>query len=142
MPVAVGLLHGCLVLCVAGSTAAHGWMAVGGGHGAGWSLAMAVMAVLCAFCVVGLMRRPLAVAPVRMAMVMALTMALLHVLMIPLMAGAAGRATHHHAHHGGGGPGAAPVASSAGGADLSAMMLVIVLELTAGGLAAARLRRR
>lgn len=145
VPVAVGLLHGCLVLCVAGSAAAHGWMAVGGGHGAGWSLVMAVMAVLCAFCVVGLMRQPLAVAPARMAMVMAVTMALLHVLMIPLMAGAAGGATHHHAHHahhGGGGPGTAPVAASAGGADHSTMMLVIVLELTAGGLAATRLRRR
>lgn len=141
-PVAVGLLHGCLVLCVAGSAAAHGWMAVGGGHGAGWSLVMAAMAVLCAFCVVGLMRQPLAVAPVRMAMVMAVTMALLHVLMIPLMAGAAGGAARHHSHHGGGGPGAAPVAASAGAADHSTMMLVIVLELTAGGLAATRLRRR
>ncbi len=141
-----GLLHGCLVLSVAGSAAAHGWMAVGGGHGAGWSLVMAAMAVLCAFCVVGLMRQPLAVAPARMAMVMAVTMALLHVLMIPLMAGAAGGATHHHAHHahhGGGGPGAAPVAAaSAAGADHSTMMLVIVLELTAGGLAATRLRCR
>jgi hypothetical protein len=117
-------------------------MAVGGGHGAGWSLVMAAMAVLCAFCVVGLMRQPLAVAPVRMAMVMAVTMALLHVLMIPLMAGAAGGAARHHSHHGAGGPGAAPVAASAGAADHSTMMLVIVLELTAGGLAATRLRRR
>lgn len=141
-PVAVGLLHGCLVLCVAGSAAAHGWMAVGGGHGAGWSLVMAAMAVLCAFCVVGLVRRPPAVAPVRMAMVMAVTMALLHVLMIPLMAGAAGGAARHHSHHGGEGPGAAPVAAAAGGADHSTMMPVIVLELTAGGLAATRLRRR
>ena len=141
VPVAVGLLHGGLVLSVAGSAAAHGWMAVGGGHGAGWSLVMAAMAVLCAFCVVGLMRRPLAVAPVRMAMVMAVAMALLHVLMIPLMAGAAGGA-HQHAHRGGGGLGANPVAASAGGADHSTMMLVIVLELVAGGLAATRLRRR
>lgn len=139
--VAVGLLHGCLVLCVTGSATAHGWMAVGGGHGAGWSLVMAAMAVLCAFCVVGLMRQPLAAEPLCMAMVMAVTMALLHVLMIPLMAGAAG-GTHHHAIRGGEGPGAAPVAASAGGADHSTMMMVIVLELVAGGLAATRLRRR
>lgn len=141
VPVAVGLLHGGLVLCVAGSAAAHGWMAVAGGHGAGWSLVMAAMAVLCAFCTVGLMRRPLAADPVRMAMVMAVAMALLHVLMVPLMAGAAG-GTHDHAHHGGGSPGASPVAAAAGGADHSTMTMVIVLELVAGGLAAARLRRR
>lgn len=136
-----GLLHGCLVLSVAGSAAAHGWMAVGGGHGAGWSLVMAAMAVLCAFCVVGLLRRPLAAEPVRMAMVMAVAMALLHVLMVPLMAGAAGGA-HQHAHGGGGRPGADPVAASAGAADHGTMMTVLVLELIAGGLAAARLRPR
>lgn len=114
---------------------------MGGGHGAGWSLVMAAMAVLCGFCVMGLMRQPLAADPVRMAMIMAVTMALLHVLMISLMAGA-GRGTQHHAHHGGESPGAAPVAASAGGADHSTMMLLIVLELMVGGLAAARLRCR
>ncbi len=139
--VAGGVLHGCLVLSVAGSAAAHGWMAMGGGHGAGWSLVMAAMAVLCAFCVVGLMRRPLATEPVHMAMVMAVAMALLHVVMVPLMAGPGGGAPHH-AHHGGGRPGADPVAASAGAADHSTMMMVIVLELVAGGLAATRLRRR
>ncbi|MFE7629533.1 hypothetical protein [Kocuria sp. NPDC057446] len=118
-------------------------MAVGGGHGAGWSLVMAAMAVLCAFCVVGLLRRPLATEPVRMAMAMALAMALLHVLMVPLMAGAAGGA-HHHAHGGGGRPGGDPVAAAAaaGAADHGIMMTVLVLELIAGGLAAARLRPR
>lgn len=136
-----GVLHGCLVLSVAGSAAAHGWMAMGGGHGVGWSLVMAAMAVLCAFCVVGLMRRPLATEPVRMAMVMAVAMALLHVVMVPLMAGAGGGAPHH-AHRGGESYGAAPAVASAGGADHSTMALVVVLELAAAGLAATRLRRR
>lgn len=139
-PVVLGSLHGGLVLCVAGSAATHGWMAVGGGHGAGWSLVMAGMAALCAFCVVGLLRQPLAADPVRMAMVMAVTMALLHVVLMPLTAGAGGGA-HHHGQHGGESPVAAAVVASAGGAEHSTMMLVvIVLELVAGGLAVARLR--
>ncbi|MFI7496115.1 hypothetical protein ACH9D2_15540 [Kocuria sp. M4R2S49] len=131
-------MHLLLVACVAASVVAHGWMAAGGGHGAGWSLVMAAMALACSFCVVDLLRRRHDSAPVRMALGMAAAMALIHVLMVPLMA-TAGAGTLH-AHHGGGGTGSA--AASTGGADHSTMFLLIAVELVAAGLAAAQLRRR
>ena len=135
-----GHVHLLLVVCVAASVAAHGWMAVGGGHGAGWSLVMAAMSVACAVCLVDLVRRREAHGPVRMALGMAVAMAVVHVLMLPLMAG--GQGGTQHAHHAGGGTAPGAVAASTGGADHGTMLLPIALELVAAGLASARLRHR
>lgn len=125
--------------CVAASVAAHGWMAVGGGHGAGWSLAMAAMAVACSFCLPDLVRRRDAPGPVGMALCTAVAMAVLHVLMIPLTEGHDGA---HPAHHGGVGPGPSAAGAVSGGAGHGAVLALIVLELTAAALAAGLLRRR
>lgn len=134
------MTHVLLVACVGASAAAHGWMAIGGGHGAGWSLVMAAMALACASCAVDLLRRWHDPGSAVMALGMAAAMALIHVLMLPLMtAGAAGT---QHAHHAGGGAAASAAAASGAGAEHGAMLLLVALELVAAGLAAARLRRR
>lgn len=134
------LLHVLLTGCVAASVAAHGWTAVGGGHGAGWSLVMAAMAVACSFCLADLVRRPEAAEPVRMALSTGVAMAVVHVLGLPLMGGHASGG--HPAHHGGAGAGPGAADAVAGGAGSGAMLALIVLELTAAGLAAGLLRRR
>jgi hypothetical protein len=115
-------------------------MAVGGGHGAGWSLVMAVMAVACSFCLTDMVRRPEAAGPVRMALSTAVAMAVVHVLVLPLMGGHVSGG--HPAHHGGAGAGPSPAEALTGGADSSGMLALIVLELTAAALAAGLLRRR
>lgn len=133
-------VHVLLAGCVAASVAAHGWMAVGGGHGAGWSLVMAAMAVACSFCLTDMVRRPEAAGPVRMALSTAVAMAVVHVLVLPLMGGHVSGG--HPAHHGGAGAGPSPAEALTGGADSSGMLALIVLELTAAALAAGLLRRR
>lgn len=133
-------VHVLLTGCVAASVAAHGWMAVGGGHGAGWSLVMAAMAVACSFCLADLVRRPDAAGPVRMVLSTAVAMAVVHVLMLPLMGAHASGG--HAAHHGGAATGPSAAESLTGGADHSGMLALIALELAAAGLAAGLLRRR
>ncbi|MEX5270728.1 hypothetical protein [Kocuria sabuli] len=133
-------VHVLLTGCVAASVAAHGWTAVGGDHGAGWSLVMAAMAVACSFCLPDLVRRPEASGPVRMALSTGVAMAVVHVLMLPLMGGHASGG--HPAHHGGAGAGPGAADAVTGGTGSSTMLALIVLELTAAVLAAGLLRRR
>lgn len=135
-----GPLRVLLVGCVAASVAAHGWTAVGGGHGAGWSLVMAAMAVACSWCLPDLVRRRDAAGPVRMTLGTAVAMAVVHVLMVPLMGGR--QSGGHPAHHGGLGAGPSAAEAAAVGAGHSAMLALIVLELAAAALAAGLLRRR
>ena len=133
------VLHGLLVLCAASSTAVHGWIAVTGGHGFGWSLIMALMMVLCAPCVFSLVLRPQAMTPVRMVLVMAVIMVLLHVLAITLFAGTA---EMHHPHAE---PSSTLTVTTGSVSEMqhSTMMLpLIVLELVVAALASLRLRPR
>lgn len=122
-----------LVLAAGIGTSAvlHGQMALAGAHGSGWSVLMGTMAAVCVFCAAGLLRRGDPVAAVRMSTGMALAMALLHVLALPLLSGSGG-----HARHG--------VASAAGGvaeAGRGTMLLVVVVELAVAAGAVAWIRR-
>jgi hypothetical protein len=131
------ILHGLLVLCAAGSTAAHGWTAVTGGHGPGWSLIMTAMMVLCAPCVFGLVRRPQAITPVRMVLGMAVAMVLLHVMAITLFGGTAGM----HPSHAKPSPTLTVTTGSASEVRHITMTIpLIALELVVTALASLRLR--
>lgn len=125
-------LRAVLVCGIAVSVAVHARMAVDGGHGPGWSLAMAGMAVLCLSCGLALVRPGDRAGVVRMTMGMALAMALIHVLLLPLMGGSS---TGAHAHHGGVPAVAAPSAGH------GTMLLAVVVELGVGVLALAWTRR-
>jgi hypothetical protein len=135
------ILHTILVLCAASSLAAHGWIAVTGGHGQGFSLVMAAMSVMCLPCVVGLVRSPHDMGPVRMVLGMSVVMVLLHVLAITLGAGTM-TTTHDLKHfHPASGPAPTGAAGSVGRGGHTAMMFsLIVLELVVAALASCRLR--
>lgn len=129
------LLRVLLVLGVTASVALHAQMALTGTHGPGWSVLMGVMALLCLSCLAGLVRAGDPAGPVRMTMGMALAMALGHVLLLPLLAGAPG-AHGAHAHHGG-----TAAVDTAAGAGHGGMLLVVGVELTVAALAVGWVRR-
>ncbi|WP_049830999.1 hypothetical protein [Arthrobacter sp. RIT-PI-e] len=131
------VLHAILVLCTAGSTAAHAWIALTGGHGPGFSLVMAVMSVMCLPCVLGLVRSPHSTGPVRMVLAMSLLMVLLHLLAITL--GTCVTATHHLHPLSVPAP-EASVDHVSGGGHLALMVPLVVLELVVAALASCRLR--
>ncbi|MEX5295369.1 hypothetical protein QYM41_08810 [Kocuria sp. CPCC 205268] len=116
------------------SVALHAQMALTGAHGPGWSLLMGVMALLCLSCLAGLVRAGDPAGPVRMTMGMALAMALGHVLLLPLLAGAPG-AHGAHAAHGG------EATVAAAGAGHGGMLLVVGVELIVATLAVGWVRR-
>ncbi|MGQ1838504.1 hypothetical protein ACT4S2_08605 [Kocuria turfanensis] len=128
------------VLLAAGLVASvllHARMALGG-HGPGWSIGMAVMAVLCLSCLPALVRAGAArrrAGAVRMVMGMALAMAFGHVLLLPLMGAGGG-----HAHHGALPAGTMPAAAG-GAAHGTGALLVISVELAVAALAVLWLRR-
>ncbi len=126
-----------LVLGVTASVALHAQMAVTGAHGPGWSVLMGVMALLCLSCLAGLVRAGDPAGPVRMTMGMALAMALGHVLLLPLLAGAPGAHGAHAAHAAPGGG----AAVAAAGAGHGGMLLVVGVELIVAALAVGWVRR-
>jgi hypothetical protein len=114
-------------------------MAVGGSHGTGWSLTMAAMAVACAPCVLGLIRQPQEAGPVRMALAMAVTMVLLHLVLFILTADVGGHL--HRSHHQGGIAETGPKSEYVIGVHHSSVMFLLIgLELMVAGLASFRLR--
>lgn len=122
---------------LAASVLLHARMALGG-HGPGWSLGMAAMAVLCLPCLTTLVRAGAAhrrAGAVRMAMGAALATALGHVLLLPLMSAGGGHAQH------GALPSGAPSAVTGGEAHGATALLVIAVELVVAALAVVWLRR-
>ena len=113
------------------SAVLHGQMALAGAHGAGWSVLMGAMTAVCLFCVAGLLRHGDPAAAMRMSTGMALAMALVHVLALPLISGGSGHGRH----------GAASATSSVPEAGHGAMLLVVVVELAVAAGAVAWVRR-
>jgi hypothetical protein len=126
-------LRSAVAVGVATSMVLHGQMSLTGMHGPFWSAVMGAMALGCLSCLAGLLRPGRPQAPMAMTMGMAVAMALIHVLMLPLMADAV------HAHH----DVTAEHALTGAVPDSGqvSMVLVVVLELAVAALAVIWLRR-
>ncbi|RRJ88288.1 hypothetical protein EG850_02270 [Gulosibacter macacae] len=117
--------------------AAHVWILLAHPHGEVLAAVMIAMTLVCSWCVVDLLARPSG-RGLRMIVIMAAVMAVLHLGLIVGMPGALGSATHVH---GAAAPMPALAPSDDGG--MTAQMLgLIVIEIVIAYSAAFALRRR